>query len=464
VNDHQGSPAPPHKKTPRGGQRPSPIAADIRPLVFLAIVAASAIPIEFRQPSLALFSLQGFAPVDFLLNILFYVPLGLILSPSGRLRPVVTGLCLSLVVELFQTGFAGRDPTLADVAANTLGTFIGTLAITKRLAGTLSGPVVQLPRWFAGVAVAAAIPLAVAMHVHTGSAALTGWDPGYKIMVGDEITHDRPWSGDLHSAQIVATALKSTSDPVSTLLGQPSQLEASNPQATTFELNSPNAPVVEAAGSPLLSGAGAEALCLTLTEANQFSVVASFTLPSTRQRGPARIVTFSKDPNHRNFTLAEEGDRLVFRVRTPVTGDNGNDPELLSRPILKAGNTYDVVASYDGTVARIWANGLLVGRLNIGAKSKLLADSGDTGAPFAVATFAALIVFSLYGWWTPAGRVRERLALGGILGAAAGGVLLLAGGLDTVTNASLVGPLVGAFSGSIVAASLRRKKEAKRWT
>jgi hypothetical protein len=41
------------------------------------------------------------------------------------------------------------------------------------------------------------------------------------------------------------------------------------------------------------------------------------------QTGPARILTVSKDPKHRNLTLGQDADRLVIRLRTPETDANG---------------------------------------------------------------------------------------------------------------------------------------------
>ena len=44
---------------------------------------------------------------------------------------------------------------------------------------------------------------------------------------------------------------------------------------------------------------------------------------SRDQYGPARIMSLSRDPHHRNFTVAQEGADLIFRLRTPLTDLNG---------------------------------------------------------------------------------------------------------------------------------------------
>ncbi len=59
-----------------------------------------------------------------------------------------------------------------------------------------------------------------------------------------------------------------------------------------------------------------------------FSIELVFTTDNVAQKGPARIVSFSKDPYERNFTLGQEGKNLTLRLRTPKTGKNGSSPEV----------------------------------------------------------------------------------------------------------------------------------------
>jgi hypothetical protein len=41
------------------------------------------------------------------------------------------------------------------------------------------------------------------------------------------------------------------------------------------------------------------------------------------QSGPARIITISQDPYHRNLTIAQQGAAFILRLRTPWTNSNG---------------------------------------------------------------------------------------------------------------------------------------------
>jgi len=76
-------------------------------------------------------------PIDFVLNIALYIPLGVFgaLSSPGRQRPwrriaIVTagGALLSIAIELAQYFDAARYTAASDVYANVLGTFLGATA------------------------------------------------------------------------------------------------------------------------------------------------------------------------------------------------------------------------------------------------------------------------------------------------------------------------------------------------
>jgi glycopeptide antibiotics resistance protein len=74
----------------------------------------------------------GVRPLDFLANILLFVPFGLFAPFAGRLSVrrrillvALAGCLLSLSVEYYQVFCHGRLPTMTDVLANTLGAIAG---------------------------------------------------------------------------------------------------------------------------------------------------------------------------------------------------------------------------------------------------------------------------------------------------------------------------------------------------
>lgn len=78
---------------------------------------------------------------------------------------------------------------------------------------------------------------------------------------------------------------------------------------------------------------------------NQLTVEAVITPDNITQGGPTRIISFSSDPHSRNFTLGQEKDEIVFRLRTPMTGENGTEPTT-SVCKVEPGKTYHVIVTY----------------------------------------------------------------------------------------------------------------------
>ncbi|HEX5444488.1 MAG TPA: LamG-like jellyroll fold domain-containing protein [Pirellulales bacterium] len=80
-------------------------------------------------------------------------------------------------------------------------------------------------------------------------------------------------------------------------------------------------------GAYLVSDADS-ALLEACRRSGQMTIEAFLRPDHLKQQGPARIVTFSSSANERNFTLGQQDDRLILRLRTPATGVNGVNPEV----------------------------------------------------------------------------------------------------------------------------------------
>ncbi len=66
-----------------------------------------------------------------------------------------------------------------------------------------------------------------------------------------------------------------------------------------------------------------ETLLAACQRHNQLTLECVVTTDNLNQSGPARIISFSSDITHRNFTLGQDGNRFAMRLRTPRTGENG---------------------------------------------------------------------------------------------------------------------------------------------
>lgn len=83
---------------------------------------------------------------------------------------------------------------------------------------------------------------------------------------------------------------------------------------------------------------------------NQLTLEAVITTSDLSQAGPARIISFSSGQNARNFTLGQEADQLVLRLRTSSTGENGTTPEVKLGAIKAGAPTHVLVRYRDGLV------------------------------------------------------------------------------------------------------------------
>ena len=97
-------------------------------------------------------------------------------------------------------------------------------------------------------------------------------------------------------------------------------------------------------GAYLVEGADS-ALLDACKKTNQLTVETVLQPDHLNQTGPARIVTYSSNAGSRNFTLGQERDKLIFRLRTPNAGGNGVNPESTLCSI-SAGSPLHVAVTY----------------------------------------------------------------------------------------------------------------------
>ncbi|MGE5192391.1 MAG: LamG-like jellyroll fold domain-containing protein [Deltaproteobacteria bacterium] len=113
-------------------------------------------------------------------------------------------------------------------------------------------------------------------------------------------------------------------------------------------------------GSYLVEGAENDLLSAFRPE-SELTVEALVQPDHLQQKGPARIVTFSSSPYSRNFTLGQEGDHLIFRLRTTKTDLNGVAPEVMLGPI-STGAPQHVAVTYRPGELSYYRDGALVRR------------------------------------------------------------------------------------------------------
>jgi hypothetical protein len=198
-------------------------------------------------------------------------------------------------------------------------------------------------------------------------------------------------------------------------------------------------------GARICTGAGIDEICMgpnadlaarglavVAAERHQVAEVSATVVSETdEQVGPARIVSFSRDTEFRNLTLAQRGTTLLLRIRTSLAGGNGGLVVYELPEAVFAGEETRVRGSFnrgavsleaetpDRTSTTTYSQGLLTGWW-------ILRTSDMSPAIIEVAAFAGAIALTL-----PIGL--------------AAGVALQAASLATVTAISMAVLLIASL-------------------
>ncbi len=107
-------------------------------------------------------------------------------------------------------------------------------------------------------------------------------------------------------------------------VGKPLNLTINKPQNVTWDDGT-----LEVNAATLISSLDqATKISNAIAKSREITIEAWAIPDNDTQSGPARIVTLSKDPTNRNFTLGQQGDYYDVRLRTTKTTNNGNKPSL----------------------------------------------------------------------------------------------------------------------------------------
>lgn len=102
-------------------------------------------------------------------------------------------------------------------------------------------------------------------------------------------------------------------------VGRPLDLRINNDKAVRRKAGS-----LEVVGTALIQSSGpATKIINAVKQSGEFTVEAWVKPTTTKQDGPARMVTISKNPSERNFTLGQEFDKYDVRFRATRTTTNG---------------------------------------------------------------------------------------------------------------------------------------------
>lgn len=350
------------------------------PLSVVVIIAATVVPIDIRAAR----PLEWRVGIwDFLQNLLLFAPLGAALHRRSWVTIVVAPLLLSVSVEILQIWQFERFPSPFDVFANVLGAVI--VASALRRPSHLHRPVVPGNGWLICACVLVAGCLLIVWQLPRRSSAIADWNEQFALLLGNEVTADRPWRGTIDDLAIWDRAL--TPGEIRALVAAdasalaPFGLIYADPHFRRFE-----------GGAPLrLPPNVASGVAQRVQQSGRFSIAMRIRTSDLAQDGPARIVSFSRSTEARNFDLGQDDDRIVFRVRNPVSGANGERVRAETGSVLTLSSEVPIVATYDGTVARIFIDGRPHGRANLAAAGCRVAALCNSALPLAWAMFGGAV-------------------------------------------------------------------------
>lgn len=372
-------------------------------------------PFTFRSDGMTLVELVGrrfegmssvwrLTPWDFWTNVLFFFPFGVIAlslpsvaarGPWSQLLLILSGAgLLSFGIELAQT-FLPRQPSIVDVACNIAGTVAGALvgramtpaaaAIAQRAWRNHGEAILRLVMAVYCVAVLCLFSFPLPLRSN-----FSNWDPLLRFNVGNEVTLSRPWRGTLYEVAIYDRALPpgeiqqrfmanrlQDARPKDVPIGRvvsydfsqkggsiirdrsvepaPTNLYIEDPSLVRWQ--SPRGLVVS--GSAVISSTpeAARPLFERLTRTNEMTVETWVAPDVPVPPGPNPFVSYSDRIDLRNFALAQDGQDLVFWLRTPLTGVHARRDELRTTDHPLTSGLHHIAITYASRVITLFLDG-----------------------------------------------------------------------------------------------------------
>ena len=348
----------------------------------------------------------GSAIKDYWQNILLFIPLGIgisVLAEDRRLNSLslflaslVVSAIASTTVEVTQIFLPSRVSNFSDIICNTLGGCLGASLYSYRRGAILFAlglltfdrcklSVKSLLKAIFGYCML----IFLAVWFLSANANLSNWENDFYLVLGNEVTGDRPWKGIISrcyiydraipSSQIelVFQPLKGSDDFLTRLpgsivaIGYPesagdrsdnslSELNLSwysgSSSLPNSRLNSTPAQIENKLESKsgislgrthwLKSDRPATQLVRQLKSSQEFSIFLQVATQETTQTGPARIMTLSKNIYAHNLLIGQEGKDLYFRLRTPITGSQPTQPEFIIPNVFNSQNERQILITF----------------------------------------------------------------------------------------------------------------------
>ncbi|MEA5619210.1 VanZ family protein [Cronbergia sp. UHCC 0137] len=308
------------------------------------------------------------------LKVKSWLQLGLIIFLSAS---------LSLTVETLQIFLASRFPTPADIFNNTFGGCLGFICFYvwnyQSFYHTFLEPVEEnnsrnSKKQITGFILTYLFLTLLISLIWQSTINLSNWDLNYPLIIGNERTGNKPWQGYISELYIADKAISNYQ--VSKGLNDSNYLKKLGDSLLTnydfkgkccYQEQTGNLPELLWKGTTkevkdhkgvfldssqwLQTVGSAKNLSQRISETSEFTLSATIATDKLKQGGPARIISISADSLLRNLTLSQNGNSLDFRLRTPLTGQNGADLQLNIPNVFTDKEFHQIMITYSrGTI------------------------------------------------------------------------------------------------------------------
>ena len=363
-------------------------------------------PFDFRQSEVAVkfdfgwrYFVTGTSPrlvsliFDIIANVVVFIPFGALYAisfldkcPGKKDRATQAarlGFAISLSVEMAQFFLPFRFPSIVDLLTNTTGAAIGgfiPVAIINRLTGFGIRDFVSNRFSTARIAIWTAVGLlyfgswATVSVYWVNQVNFTNWDDNYTLSIGNEATENRLWRGDIRDLYIFDSAFSGetvrhffrTREVYETPLIELDfrRLTAESLPSAGWQLHFSDSLQFTESGLRLNGGwltgdAKMQNLMPSLRLSNAFTIVVRLDSMPLNQHGPARILSFAPDVYSCNFMLGQNFRYLCFRLRTPHSGNNGDNPIVWQSHFFEENQPIEIAVTFDGNHLSVFKNGEL---------------------------------------------------------------------------------------------------------
>ncbi len=388
---------------------------------------------------------------DLIINLLMLFPVGFIICSMMRsknfsfkkilISGIGVGFFISVSIEFLQL-FLPRVTSTIDILNNTLSSAIG-VAFAYSIHGqrlfdffdSLNKKVSTYYRYLIFFLISIITMIFMAPVLIND---FSNWNTAYPLIFGNERTLDRQWNGNIYKLSIYNRVIDRQQAKILYKNGyrkrNENQIESGLIKDYHFSQGRINAEqnfenFINRKNVADVGGFDTDDNCLVIKnsaikdvdfgpelikliqETNQFSLAIWLKPDNLKMDGPARIVTLSNSPVERNFTLGQMGERINFRVRTPLTGLNGSRVSLLSKPIISSNNVQFIVTTFHRGEAKLYFNGEQQTLVIHSTSQYLPMVFGFEQKRFRVIEIYFVMLFTLgwLGWSLPMLKLKRRI-------------------------------------------------------